>query len=65
MFRDEGEQQSERSDAGAMIVPEVFAMVKGGCREDEVRSAAEEPWAGIWGAGEGGGSPFIPCLSLA
>lgn len=33
VFRDEGEQQSERSDAGGMIVPEVFAMVKRGCRE--------------------------------
>jgi len=37
-FRAEGEQLSERSDAGISIVEQVFGLVK----EKDIRSAAEE-----------------------
>ncbi len=40
-FRAEGEQFSERSDAGTSIVPEVFGFVKKNL-SGAVRSAAEE-----------------------
>jgi len=42
VFRSEGEQQSEGSDAGVMIVQEVFGFVERGGPGEMVRSEAEE-----------------------
>ena len=62
----EGEQPSERSDAGRLIVPESVRLRssttirKDKGYPDRSRGAS----AGIWGAGKGAASPFIPCLSL-
>ena len=59
----EGEQPSERSDAGVMIVPEVFGFVKPPGSK-VFRSEAEELRRGFGVQGKGAASPFIPCLSL-
>src|SRR5258706_6578883 len=49
-FRAEGEQFSERSDAGFSIVPQVFAFVK---KNHPKRSGGRAPLAekGVWGKG--------------
>jgi hypothetical protein len=59
-FRSQDEQQSERSDAGDMIVQEVFVIVKG----DPSEAKRREDFAGIWGAGERGSAPLAPASSM-
>ena len=61
MFRAEREQQSERSDAGEMIVPEVFGFVNGKYTES-IRSEAKAFLRGFGVQGKGAASPFIPCF---
>jgi hypothetical protein len=59
-FRAEGEQFSERSDAGSSIVQEVFALVK------ENLSGAQRRWSaasGERGAGKGAAA-LVPASAL-
>jgi len=61
----EGEQPSERSDAGRPIVPESVRLRQRPSERTKVsRSEAEELRRGFGGQGKGAASPFIPCLSL-
>jgi hypothetical protein len=59
---EETEQQSERSDAGDMIVKEVFGIVNRLLVRAKRRSRVAQ---GFGVAGERGGSPFIPCIFVA
>ena len=56
-FRSEGEQQSECSDAGMVIVEEVFGIVKGDCPE---RSGGR--FGGDLGCRGKGQQPLCPCF---
>ena len=60
----EGEQPSERSDAGRLIVPEGVWLRQRTVSEGKefFRSEAEE-LRGFGVQGKGAASPFIPCLS--
>jgi hypothetical protein len=60
-FRREDEQQSERSDAGRMIVQEVFGFVKRSVRREIIRSEAEELGRGF---GVHSSQPLYPLLIL-
>ena len=57
------EQQSEPSDAGVMIVQEVFGFVKRRCPGEMVRSEAEEVRRGLGVQGKGAATPLplLPC----
>ncbi len=57
-FRSEGEQQSEQSDAGVMIVQEVFGFVKRDGPGEVVRSEAEEVRRGLGVQGKGAAAPL-------
>jgi hypothetical protein len=60
-FQSEGEQPSERSDAGVMIVQEVFGFVKRGGPGEMVRSEAQEVRRGLGCRGKGP-QPLCPCF---
>ena len=60
----EGEQPSERSDAGVMIVHRSVRLRQAGCSARWFRSEARDLRRGFGVQGKGAASPFIACLSL-